>query len=133
MHKKTVLIIDDDSVTRQLIRHALTRGFGCSVIEAKNGREGLIRAEQELPDLVLLDYTMPLMNGKEVLERFRAHPQLRNLPVIVLTAASERSIVMEMASLGIFDYLVKPINMRLFVERVEKVLSPVNTPDELSD
>ena len=80
-----VLIVDDDADTRARVRASLERD-GWSVTEAENGRDGLNCLEHRTPGIVLLDLTMPIMDGFEFLERMRARPECADVPVIVLTA-----------------------------------------------
>jgi CheY-like chemotaxis protein len=81
----TVLIVDDDADTREILRHALERE-GWRVLEAENGKAGLATIQADPPAIVLLDLTMPVMDGFQLLEAIRADPAHGWLPVVVLTA-----------------------------------------------
>jgi two-component system cell cycle response regulator len=82
-----ILTVDDSRMVRKIVARTF-EPFGCEIIEATNGAEGLAAAEAYLPDLVFLDITMADMNGLVVLEKMRAIEALRNTPVIMLTAES---------------------------------------------
>jgi two-component system cell cycle response regulator len=92
------------------------------VLEGENGVAGLAVATREKPNLILLDYTMPVMDGFEVLGRLRGDPQLKGTPVIMLTAEAGRDTVMKIAKLGVRDYLIKPFKAELLIERVGRVV-----------
>ncbi|HEV2148925.1 MAG TPA: response regulator [Longimicrobiaceae bacterium] len=127
---KTVLIVDDNEHERQIFARFL--GFvGGSVLEAENGEEGLRMAREHLPDLVLLDLTMPVMDGWEALRRLREDPLTGSIPVIALTAHHLDRAVLEEA--GFCAYLEKPIVPVRVMQEVERCigrlhLEPVPAP-----
>src|SRR3954454_17615866 len=108
-----VLVIDDDSVTRFVIREALRAEV--DVLEASDGREGLRAFFSGRPDLVLLDIVMPAMNGREVLSRIR---ELADTPVIMLTARDDSSEVVLHLEEGADEYLIKPFRPPELAARV---------------
>ena len=116
-----ILTIDDSKTIRLIVARAF-KTYDCTVLEAANGLEGLAVANREHPDLILLDYTMPVMDGFEVLARLRSEPALRTTPVIMLTAEAGRETVVKIAKLGVRDYLIKPFKEDLLVERVGRVV-----------
>src|SRR5215831_14582125 len=99
-----ILTVDDSKTIRMIVTKAF-KPFDCTVIEAANGVVGLATASREKPDIILLDYTMPVMDGFEVLGRLRADPELKATPVIMLTAEAGRETVIKIAKLGVRDYL----------------------------
>lgn len=105
---KRILVIDDEAKLRQQFA-ALLSLEGFTVIEARNGREGVDLARREQPELVLCDITMPEMNGHRVIEALRADPSTAHLPFIFLTGWSEKDDVRTGMNLGADDYLVKPV------------------------
>jgi len=117
-----VLSVDDSKIIRMIVRRALA-AFDCTVVEAVNGEEGLARAASEKPDLIILDITMPVMDGVTMLARLKETADLKDIPVIMLTAESGRENVMHIAQLGVRDYLVKPFKDEQLVEKVGRVLS----------
>jgi two-component system cell cycle response regulator len=117
-----ILTIDDDKTIRLIVATAF-KSYDCMVLEADNAVVGLATASREKPDVILLDYTMPVMDGLEVLTRLRSDPDLKATPVIMLTAKAERETVIKTAQLGVRDYLIKPFRRELLVERVGRVVN----------
>ncbi len=117
-----ILTIDDSKTIRLIVAKAF-KSYDCMVLEAPNGVVGLAVAAREKPDVILLDYTMPVMDGFEVLARLRSDADLRGTPVIMLTAEAGRETVIKIAKLGVRDYLIKPFKEELLVERVGRVIS----------
>jgi two-component system cell cycle response regulator len=116
-----ILAVDDSKTIRLIVAKAF-KPFDCMVLEAENGVAGLAVANREKPDVILLDYTMPVMDGFEVLARLRSDPELKATPVIMLTAEAGRDTVTKIARLGVRDYLIKPFKAELLVERVGRVV-----------
>ena len=118
---KKVLSVDDSRVVRTMVARCL-QAYGCQIIEAENGQEGIEAAKRERPDLILLDVTMPVMDGKTALAELRKNPATKEIPVIMLTAESGKDLVMEIAKLGVAGYIVKPFTQESFDKHVSKVL-----------
>ena len=118
-----VLIADDDADLLDLMAYALRRE-GYTVLAAINGQQALQRYEAESPDIVLLDVTMPKLNGFEVCRRIR---QEAATPIIMLTARDEEEDVVRGFQLGADDYVVKPFSPRELVSRVQAVLARTRT------
>ena len=116
-----VLIIDDEPDLVDTIQCRLDFD-GYEVITAENGKEGLEKAGKEKPDIILMDYAMPIMNGPETLERLRNHPELKRIPVIMVTASAEAQSVEKVCSYGIADYIVKPFDFAVLVDKITSVL-----------
>jgi len=116
-----ILTVDDSKTVRMIIQRAF-RPHDCVICEAANGEEGLAVAVRESPDLILLDITMPVMDGITMLAQLRQNPQLKNIPVIMLTAESSRDIVAQIASLGVRDYLVKPFKDEQLLTKVKAII-----------
>ena len=112
-----LLTIDDCPVVRRSIVNSL-RNYDCTILEADGGAEGLAIARREHPNVILLDYQMPGMDGVEVLAAMRADLELISTPVIMLTGESARTAVVKAARLGVRDYLLKPVNGKLLVEKL---------------
>ena len=117
-----ILTVDDSKTIRLIVAKAL-KPFDCAVLEAENGVVGLAVASREKPDIIILDYTMPMMDGFEFLARLRSDPTLKATPVIMLTAEAGRDTVMRIAKLGVRDYLIKPFKGELLAERVGRIIS----------
>ncbi len=120
-----VLVVEDDKNTNFLLGKLLSKLFGCTVISAFNGAEGLEAIEGENPDVVLMDIHMPVMDGIETLETLRKSEKHSDLPVITITADNERSAVKKMAELGVYDYLLKPLIYAETKVRLRKIFSKI--------
>jgi DNA-binding response OmpR family regulator len=132
-----ILAVDDSKTIRKIVSKAFST-YDCEVLEAENGIEGLSTASREKPDLIVLDITMPVMNGVEMLGKLKGQPALKDIPVIMLTAESGKENVMQIVKMGVRDYMVKPFKGEQLIERVMKILtlqpkaSAPASPDSLS-
>jgi two-component system, cell cycle response regulator len=117
-----ILTVDDSRTVRLIVGKALKR-FDCVVLEAANGADGLAVAAREKPDLILLDYTMPVMDGFETMSQLVSRPELKTIPVVMLTADGGRETMTKMAQLGVRDYLVKPFKEDLVIERIRRIVA----------
>lgn len=118
---KTVLTVDDSKVVRALIARNLG-DYGVRVVEAENGRDGVQAARLHQPDLILLDVTMPVMDGRAALTALQSDPETRSIPVIMLSAESGEDLVGEFMRLGVVGHIVKPFLQATFDAEVAKVL-----------
>jgi DNA-binding response OmpR family regulator len=116
-----VLVVDDDAHIRELVQMKL-QGAGHEVITANDGEEGLARARNEGPGLVLLDIAMPKLTGLEVCEALRADPATANLPIVLITARSGEVDVERGFAAGADDYITKPFSPRELLHRLEAIL-----------
>lgn len=116
-----ILSVDDSLTIRMLVKRSF-KNYDCVVIEASNGEEGLAAAAKEKPDLIFLDITMPVMDGVTMLTKLKENPDLKGIPVIMLTAESGRENVAYIAKLGVRDYLVKPFKDEQLIEKAGRVL-----------
>lgn len=121
-NKKTVLIVDDDENLRLVLKDKLgIEGF--KVMEAKNGEEGLKKALEIHPDIILLDVMMPVMNGLDMLKELRVDEWGKGAEVIMLTVLENAESVAEAISGGSFTYLTKTDhNPEDIVEKVKEVI-----------
>ena len=103
---KRILIVEDDKFLRELISHKLIKE-GYDIIEAADGEEGIKKAMEEKPDLVLLDLILPGIDGFEVLYRMKASPETSSIPVIILSNLGQKDDVEKGMRLGASDYLIK--------------------------
>jgi DNA-binding response OmpR family regulator len=118
----TALVVDDDATARYILKHAVSRHPGWDVVEAEDGMAGLRALEASPVDLVLLDVQMPTMDGLAMLRAMRASPRHARLPVVMLTGAGEEYIVRSALTLGVLDYLLKPLTEDALTVRLERVL-----------
>ncbi|MBI5833713.1 MAG: response regulator [Armatimonadetes bacterium] len=120
--KKRVLAVDDEKLIVLAIRHNLEYA-GYEVIEAYDGREAIEAIEAHRPDLVVLDVMMPELSGWDVLTCIREDPELRDTPVIMLTALGQDSDEREGLIRGADIYLTKPYEPQHLIELVGRLLS----------
>ena len=116
-----VLVVDDTEVNRDLLARRL-KALGHEVAFAENGRRALEMLQESEYDLVLLDIMMPEVDGYQVLERLRADPERRHIPVIMISAVDEIESVVRCIELGAADYLPKPFNPVVLRARVGATL-----------
>ena len=120
--KTTVLIIDNSEAIRMLITVYLRSG-GYQVLEATNGQIGLEIAAGKRPDLVILDITMPVMDGFSVCARLQQDDELRDIPVLMLSALSDTESKMRAFELGAVDYITKPVSKGELLARIRTHLT----------
>ena len=113
---KKILTVDDSTTVRMIMKRAF-RPYDCTICEASNGEIGLEVAAREKPDLIILDITMPVMDGVTMLGKLKQIPELKAIPVIMLTAESGRDNVAVIANLGVKSYLVKPFEDKQIIEK----------------
>jgi two-component system alkaline phosphatase synthesis response regulator PhoP len=118
---KTILIVDDEPKIVQICRDYLTAA-GFNVIGAETGPMGLAAARRDRPDLIVLDLMLPGMDGLDVCRNLRQDPQLKDIPIIMLTARVEETDKLVGLELGADDYITKPFSPRELVARVRAVL-----------
>jgi two-component system chemotaxis response regulator CheY len=106
---KNCLIVDDSRVIRKVSRHIL-ESLGFSVDEAENGREGLERCAQSMPDVILLDWNMPVMSGIEFLAKLRERPGGKAPKVVFCTTENDVAHIREAIDAGADEYVMKPFD-----------------------
>ena len=120
--KAKVLIVDDEIDCISIVQCRL-EWCNYEVITATNGKEGLEKAVSEKPDLILLDTNMPVMNGHEMLERMRNDQEIKDTPVIMVTALCDAKDIDTASSFGISDYVTKPVDFEKLIEKISNILS----------
>jgi len=115
-----VLLTDDNAINRQVIKLFLAPQ-GCDIVEATNGKEALDLLAQHDFDVVLLDVHMPVMDGKEAIQRMRAEPRWKDMPVIALTADAMSGDREKYIALGMTDYVSKPVDQRELIAKMHQV------------
>jgi len=120
----------DDSKTIRLLLARLFRPFACELMEAANGEEGLAVASRENPDLIILDYNMPVMDGVTMLRQMREDPGLKRTPVIMLTADSGLQSLATVARLGVRDYVTKPFREEELLGKVGRIIPLISRVEQ---
>jgi len=119
--KPQVIVVEDEDALATLLQYNLEKE-GYQVRVAGDGEEGLILAEEETPDLVLVDWMLPKVSGIEVCRRLRGRQETANVPIIMLTARGEETDRVRGLDTGADDYIVKPFSMTELFARIRAVL-----------
>lgn len=122
-----VLSVDDSKLVRLLVTRAFKK-FDCQVFEAAHGIDGLAVATKEKPDVIILDVTMPVMDGMEMLTALKENADLKSIPVVMLTAEGSRDSLLAFAKMGVRDYLVKPFKEQDIVDKVSRIVTLLPAP-----
>ena len=121
MAKPKILVVEDDRSLASVLEYNLT-GNGYDVVCAYDGNDALNQARLKLPDLVILDVMLPVIDGIEVCKRLRAEAATRNTPVIMLTAKSEETDELIGFTAGADDYVTKPYSVKILLQRVKTLM-----------
>jgi adenylate cyclase len=119
--KPKLLIVDDEAYNVDYLEQELEE-CGYQIITAFNGKEALDKIRREQPDLVLLDLMMPIVDGFAVLSEIKADNDLREIPVIIVSAATDSKSIVKGVKQGADDYLTKPVDADLLVQKVKEYL-----------
>ena len=119
--KPCVLVVEDEAALATMLRYNLEKQ-GFRVEEAVDGQEALTRIAEAVPDIVLLDWMLPVMSGIEVCRQIRRRPATRDLPVIMVTARTEDQDAVRGLNTGADDYITKPFNMEALLARMRALL-----------
>jgi CheY-like chemotaxis protein len=122
---KTLLIVDDEFGVLEVLEFIL-KDSGYTVVSALNGREALARLQETKPDLAIIDFMMPILDGNEVIKAMRADDKLRDIPIILTSALPERTIRERCAGFDIF--LRKPYKTERLMEEIAKLLERPSVP-----
>ena len=121
MSAPKILSVDDSRMIHTLINKGFSP-YDVQMVFASNGAEGLEVAAREMPDVILLDVTMPVMDGIECLSKLKTTPALKDIPVIMLTAEAGKENVLKIAKMGVRDYIVKPFTEAAVIDRVGRIV-----------
>ena len=121
-----ILIVEDNELNRDMLSRRLIRR-GYEIVMAVDGGEGLAKADSEKPDLILLDMSLPIMDGWQVARTLKASEKLRVIPVIALTSHAMSGDREQALEAGCDDYDTKPIEMPRLLEKIEKLLNRKET------
>ena len=120
--RKTVLVVDDYDEVRLVTRRAL-ESFGYRVLEADSGAEAVKVAQADAPDLILMDLSMPAMDGFATIHQLRRLLGLRDVPVIAVSAHTAKEIREDALAAGCLDFITKPVRIEKLKSAVERHLS----------
>ena len=120
--KKSVLVIDDDASIRVIVKNRLSVKDNLIVFVSGNAIDGIEIAEKENPDLIILDWMMPEVNGLQTLKTLKQHQELHQIPVIMLTGNKLIGDVEKAFSLGAKAYLTKPLDLVKLSQKVSQII-----------
>ena len=116
-----ILLVEDNEMNRDMLSRRLQRK-GYSVLIAVDGEQGLATAYSEIPDLILMDISLPFIDGYEVTRRLKANPRTKHIPVIALTAHALLTDRDKAMKAGCNDYDTKPVDFTRLTEKIETLL-----------
>lgn len=120
-----ILIVEDNEINRKLFERIVS-SMGHETLTANDGREGIEVAEETVPDLVLMDIKMPVMDGSEALKALRAGKNTKTIPVVAVTAYAMKGDRERFLAEGFTDYIAKPAKREDFIKTVKSVLEKNN-------
>ena len=127
-----ILLVDDETDILEIVSYNLVQE-GFEIFTASNGREAILKAIKEVPDLIIMDVMMPEMDGMEACENIRRIPALNHVIITFLTARSEDYSQVAGFDAGADDYITKPIKPKLLVSKVKALLRRINDQDKNSE
>jgi two-component system, chemotaxis family, chemotaxis protein CheY len=118
-----VLVVDDMSTMRRIVKNVLRQIGFSDIVEAENGQEALGKLKSGDFGLVVSDWNMPVMQGIDLLRAVRADPTLKALPFLMVTAEAQKENIIEAVQAGVSNYIVKPFTAEALQEKLEKIFS----------
>jgi|GEM_PF-3572354 twitching motility two-component system response regulator PilH len=118
---KKILIIDDSPAIQGTYSTFFSK-HGFEVLQAKDGAEGIKKAMETLPDIILMDINMPVLNGHETTRIIKSHPNTNHIPIVMFTTESEKDAVVRALKVGAKDYIIKTMNKEFVLERIRQFL-----------
>lgn len=125
-----VLVVDDEEMTRKLLRLMLERD-GFVIVEAEDGLEALEIINREMPDIIIMDVMMPNMDGFSACQALRSKPETAEIPIILLSARAQAEAIRAGLSAGANRYMTKPISKPELVQTIRDLLSDVPVVNEM--
>jgi len=119
--KQNILVVDDDVEIVEYMETLLTMK-GYDVLKAYNGHDGLEKAKNEKPDLILLDFLMPGISGMEVCRLLKADPLTKNIPIILLSSVESLDIVKSFLQMGVAECIKKPPDPKILIDKIEMAI-----------
>lgn len=116
------ILVIDDSKTNVILLEAVLNTHGYNTLKAFNVKDAYSIIEKEKPKLILLDLLMPETNGFDFLSNIKSNNDTKNIPVIVVSAVTDEENIMKSKALGAIDFITKPIDIQLLVEKVREII-----------
>ena len=134
-----ILIVEDNEMNRDMLSRRLERK-GFSVVMAEDGQKGVDMSKSESPDLILMDLSLPIMDGWQATTTIKSDDHTKNIPIIMITAKGEESDIIKGLEVGADDYVTKPFSISILSARIKSILrrnsytekSSINSFEELS-
>ena len=120
---KKVLVVEDHPDVLDILTLKM-EAMGFAVISANNGKQGVAKAVEEKPNLILMDILMPGMDGREATRRIRSNQETKEIPILVITALTKESQLRECIKAGCNNYIVKPFTPEKLLKKIQTVLDP---------
>ena len=117
-----ILVVEDDPVTRRMVKRHLQRLGIRTFREAEDGKVALEEIKQQHPQLVITDWSMPKLNGLELVQILQSHESLQHIPVLLMTSRSDKADILAAAHEGVRSYLVKPFDAATLEIKMSKIL-----------
>ena len=119
---KTVLVVDDSRIMRNIVKNIFSElKIPCHYLEAENGKKALQLLETNKVNLIFLDWNMPEMDGMQFLKKVRSMPDYADLPIFMVTSEAAKYNVVEALQNGATDYIIKPVQAKIFKEKVSEL------------
>lgn len=122
--KQSSILLVDDSTTNIALLEAILEEKGYQIIKAQNIVDALSSINRKIPDLILLDLLFPKVSGFDFFKQLQENDQTREIPVIVISALSDKESESKALNMGAIDYICKPIDIQYLTNRVESILNP---------
>lgn len=123
-----ILVVDDFSATRQVVKNTLEQfGFN-NIEEVADGYSALVRLKSALFDFVITDWGISQMSGLDLLKQIRTDPELKHIPVLMVTEDRLQENVVVAIKAGLNDYIIRPFEANIFAEKLEKIFQDLNLP-----
>lgn len=116
-----ILIVEDNEMNRDMLSRRLARQ-GFEIVLAVDGKQGVEAASKEMPDLILMDMSLPVMNGWEATEKVKSNPATKNIPVIALTAHAMSEDREKCIAAGCNDFDTKPVDLPRLLEKIKALI-----------
>jgi len=124
-YRAIVLIIDDSQLYRKFLKALLTNTLGVEVVEAQDPKVAFDYLRVNIPDLIILDMELPLMDGYQILKHIRNNSRTKNVAVIPCTELKQEHLILNLLKLGISDYIDKKLPPKEIAHRISKVLDKI--------
>lgn len=119
--KKRILVIEDEEALANMMKIRLEKN-GYDVLLAYDGEDGLKKTKEEMPDLILLDIILPIMDGWTVCKQLKADPKTKAIPIIVISAIEKRALTEKSTDAGADDYILKPLNAKDLLAKIAALI-----------